>query len=455
MASLPQGWKQGNSENIYEANIKPINVTGGTVYIVAETNKTNGNYTVYTTSGINFIGGRSPLYTVSSSGARTVQNQTLYGALQSSGEITKLDNSIKPRAFQINQSVGTIEEKRAVSTSNLYKSLANSPKIVQPQPPGQGGNPPVKPSTTPPTTPITQSPDGPSSTPVSQPASTSAATPISQGAALTYPLKMRTDQDRIKFTAVEYRPSGNLQTSQLTSPDRKTGPTIKESKGSVFLPVQASITDANSVDWQGANINYIEKEAVNLALKAMNAPGVTDFSKAFTDTFTKAIGDVKKYSKEVQVALAGEAVSIQNLLGRFGSVLNPNLELLFTGPQLRPFEFRFQMTARELDEARVIKQIINYFKKNMAVKTTDDGVFLKAPNTFFIEYQKGGSKHKSINQIKECALTNCSVDYTPLGTYMTFDDTEATMVSYAMTLSFQELEPIYAKDYDDNHPIGY
>jgi len=113
------------------------------------------------------------------------------------------------------------------------------------------------------------------------------------------------------------------------------------------------------------------------------------------------------------------------------------------------------MTAREEPEAKVIKQIINYFKRNMAVRTTDDGVFLRAPNTFFIEYQKGGSKHQSINQIKECALTNCSVDYTPLGTYMTFNDEEATMVSYTLNLQFQELEPIYSKNYDNKHPIGF
>jgi hypothetical protein len=35
MTTLPQGWKQGNNPNIYEANIKPINITTGTVYTVA------------------------------------------------------------------------------------------------------------------------------------------------------------------------------------------------------------------------------------------------------------------------------------------------------------------------------------------------------------------------------------------------------------------------------------
>jgi len=113
------------------------------------------------------------------------------------------------------------------------------------------------------------------------------------------------------------------------------------------------------------------------------------------------------------------------------------------------------MSAREPKEAENIKKIINFFKKNMAPRTTEDNIFLKAPNTFLIEYKYKGldTEHEGINKIKECALLNCSVDYTPLGTYMTYDD--GTMVSYSMTLSFQELEPIYDKDYKGGHPIGY
>ena len=91
----------------------------------------------------------------------------------------------------------------------------------------------------------------------------------------------------------------------------------------------------------------------------------------------------------------------------------------------------------------------------MAPRTTENNIFLKAPNTFLIEYKFKGSEqeHPGINKIKECALINCSVDYTPLGTYMTYEN--GAMVSYSVTLSFQELEPIYDKDYDGKHPIGY
>jgi len=271
---------------------------------------------------------------------------------------------------------------------------------------------------------------------------------------LIYPLNMaKTQQDRLKFIAVEYQPPGNLATGTLGSQNRK-GTQGKKIIGSVFLPIQASISDFNSVEWQGASINEIQKQAVNASLGAMNAKGTADLSAEMQTQYNEALKKISGAQKEIKVAFAGEAVGIQNLLGRFGSVLNPNLELLFTGPQLRPFEFKFQMSAREKKEGENIKKIINFFKKNMAAKKDDKGLFLRAPNTFLIEYKYNGPSetHPGINLIKECALLSCSVEYTPLGTYMTYPD--GTMVSYTMSLSFQELEPVYDKDYD-GHPIGY
>ncbi len=277
---------------------------------------------------------------------------------------------------------------------------------------------------------------------------------------LKYPENMDSKQDRIKFTAVSYSASGVTEGSDAGSGALSPSSGIKNSNRktvrdgpSVFLPIQAAITDNNSVDWQGSNLNEIERELANLSLSAMrnkNKNVVTEVQGRLGNI----VGKVASSAEEIKIALAGEAVGIQNLLGRFGTVLNPNLELLFTGPQLRPFNFTFKLSPRSQKEATIVKQIINFFKKNMAARKTDDGIFLKAPYTFFIEYQNGTTLHKSINKIKECALTNCSVDYTPLGTYMTYEDSDATMVSYTLSLQFQELEPIYSDDYD-THPIGY
>jgi hypothetical protein len=186
-----------------------------------------------------------------------------------------------------------------------------------------------------------------------------------------------------------------------------------------------------------------------------------------SQAFNEALGAAERMIKQentspaVRLYLAGKAVGVNGLLSRIGGgILNPNMELLFQGPQLRPFTFVFRLSAREKKEADTIRKIIRCFKQNMAVKTTADNLFLKAPNIFEIHYkQRGRNKsedHPSLNRIKKCALQSCSVDYTPDGSYMTFNDENNTMVSYNLTLQFQELEPVTSKDYDNNlDQIGY
>ena len=57
----------------------------------------------------------------------------------------------------------------------------------------------------------------------------------------------------------------------------------------------------------------------------------------------------------------------------------------------------------------------------------------------------GGRPHPFLNQFKICALNTMSVNYTGSGTYATYSD--ATPVHMVMTLTFQELTPIYREDY--------
>ena len=65
----------------------------------------------------------------------------------------------------------------------------------------------------------------------------------------------------------------------------------------------------------------------------------------------------------------------------------------------------------------------------------------------------GQKQHPYLNRFKECALTSCTVDYTPDGTYMTYgnDNSEPSMTAYRMTLQFGELEPIF----DDEYGLDY
>ena len=78
-------------------------------------------------------------------------------------------------------------------------------------------------------------------------------------------------------------------------------------------------------------------------------------------------------------------------------------------------------------------------------------LFLKSPHTFQVEFLKrvGGISQTNpfIGKKKECALTNVSVDYTPNGTYSTYDD--GVMTAYKMSLTFKELEAVYNDDYEE------
>jgi hypothetical protein len=293
----------------------------------------------------------------------------------------------------------------------------------------------------------------------STPTAQQQAQPTSSGP-LIYPIKMKDDQDRIKFQALTY--SAKALPNNTSGSFETTKPSYSNADVAVFLPIQASISDQNSVGWEPDTLNPIELKAVQLSMSAMENPNMTDLSGVVGTNFQKAMETLKKdaTAQAVRTYLAGQAVGVNNLLSRLnGQVLNSNLELLFQGPQLRPFNFTFKLSPRSLEEAKVVKKIIRYFKKNMAPIVGDQGLFIKAPNVFKIEYQYGtSSPHPGINLIKECALTNCSVDYTPNGTYMTYP--EGTMVSYTLSLQFQELEPVYSRDYDEkepgkSHSIGY
>lgn len=140
-----------------------------------------------------------------------------------------------------------------------------------------------------------------------------------------------------------------------------------------------------------------------------------------------------------------------------GTVINPNLELLFNGPKLRSFSFSFKMTPRSGDEAKQIRDIIKFFKKGMAPKratAAEDAFFLGAPNVFRISFMHKGKPSKSLPTLKTCALVNFNVNYTADGFYSSFGDGQP--ISLQVDMSFAELTPIYNDHYYFNEDkVGF
>ncbi len=132
-----------------------------------------------------------------------------------------------------------------------------------------------------------------------------------------------------------------------------------------------------------------------------------------------------------------------------GAIVNPNVELLFSGPTLRPFTFNYRFSPRDRGESIVVKKIIRMFKQSSAVQLTPSNFFLRSPNTYRLQFFEGsstlGKEHAFLPHIKECALIAFSVNYTPDGTFMSYEN--SSMVSYDVTFAFQEIDPITSEDY--------
>ena len=71
----------------------------------------------------------------------------------------------------------------------------------------------------------------------------------------TYPINMDSNQDRILFTMKTIKGS-NIRASFKDNPIRRTY--NEEITGSVTLPIQPSITDSNTVDWSGLQLNALD-----------------------------------------------------------------------------------------------------------------------------------------------------------------------------------------------------
>jgi hypothetical protein len=276
-----------------------------------------------------------------------------------------------------------------------------------------------------------------------------------------YPEGIRNSkQDVIKFTMLEYKPSGTGATQSAGQSDRKTKngiPVDRTILGSVVLPIPNNISDTNSMDWGSNSMNALEAALAAAAFTGITG-GIGKGVQSFGKSMEAFVGEDKS-GKAIGAAFAGAAVGGNSaaILSRAeGAVINPNLELLFNGPQLRPFNFTFKLAAREKRESEQIINILNFFKRGSSAIKTESNLFLKAPHTFSIQYLhmgQGGKDHPYIGRIKECALQSVTTSYTPEGQYATFSD--GVMVSYQLTMQFQELEPIFNNDYAGIDGIGY
>ena len=284
---------------------------------------------------------------------------------------------------------------------------------------------------------------------------------------LRYPVaRLESDSDYLEIKVLEYQPpgfetSGTGQSLRLQS----SSESLKNKEiilGTIFLPIPESITDSNGVTWGEDSLNGLAATALGIGLKTITAESGAEAAKALTSGTKEAVGSLLSDDMTIQAINSNFAAMAVNALGgktnatgilarQTGAILNPNMELLFGGVQLRQFSFSFDFAPRDENESIVIKKIIRAFKKSLNAKNSStgensSGLFIKSPDVFQLTYKTGAKNHQFLHKFKPMALLNIGVNYTGAGTYATYDNTAP--VHTKIDLTFQELNPIYSEDYD-------
>ena len=312
---------------------------------------------------------------------------------------------------------------------------------------------------------------------------------------LAYPYDLDRNQDHLKIVQYEYqRPAANATYASSPNASVRKGQPYGKYTGGVLLPMP-KVSDSNGAEWGKSDLNVFGLGVAGLGgsvLKDIENDTVVG-STLFGDLASKiGIGGKGAFEDEDQEAdrlrqnlltgvpsdrfkpkdtalaglgiatqelskLAGVDISADEFLARStGRILNPNAELLFQGPVLRDFGFKFLMVARSEAEAKMIRRIIRFFKIGSAPIHLGGPALLRTPNIFQLEYKAGSKTLDTVNRFNEMALRTITVDYAPDGFWSAYQDSHP--VAVVMSLQFSELRPIYQREHEDpslENSVGY
>lgn len=220
----------------------------------------------------------------------------------------------------------------------------------------------------------------------------------------------------------------------------------------LYMPgPSAAVTNSNQ--WQGSGdtfagpfgqakrkllqsgMDIIDSKSFSLESLAKHA------GKMAKDLQSQNVGDV---ARQIGVMKLGDELNLtaqQTLSVTRGQIYNPNVEMMYEGPQLRSFVFSFQMSPKSSQDAQAIRNIVREFKKWSAPDAKGDKWDI--PHVWNISY--GGKAKGYYNKFKPSALTSIDVQYNPsMDQHMTF--TDGSPIITGITLSFLETQLITRQD---------
>lgn len=134
-----------------------------------------------------------------------------------------------------------------------------------------------------------------------------------------------------------------------------------------------------------------------------------------------------------------------------GFIPNPHLATLFTGMDMRSFNFTIQCTSSSPEDSAALHNIINMIKKYALPAVSEKRISLAYPHEVFISFSEAGYANPprtpldNIFRFKRCVLKGINVNVGSQGTPSFFNNLEPTELT--IDLEFTETEIETANDY--------
>ena len=235
----------------------------------------------------------------------------------------------------------------------------------------------------------------------------------------------------------------------------------------IILPMPQDLSNELKSDWSAKSFTRLGRTAIAAAAGGR-------FGEV-----ARTVGDVAGNLQSIQGAIVsnvlnkipgvGGNLSINDITGSTrGIVLNPNAEVLYDSPNMREIGMVFKMVPRNKTEAANIKKICDAFRaaslprygadgeSETFIGANDNGTgagenknitgdnFIRVPLLCKFTFMKGGKKHPWLAQFKPCAITRVQVNYTPDGTYATYEG--GSPVATELSINFLESKVIFTNE---------
>lgn len=203
----------------------------------------------------------------------------------------------------------------------------------------------------------------------------------------------------------------------------------KRLKTAIALHIPNNLSIRYGMQWSDEDTAMISAGAAGIEeiMKALESKGKS--------SDVTGVGAAIITNLALSKAPAGQAAAVSVATGL---AANPKKEQVFKGVDFRTFQFDYQFFPRDEDEAQNVLNIIQEFKYHMHPEFKDNNNFVYIyPSEFDIFYYQGKDENLNIHRHTSCVLTEMNINYTPNGTFTTFDNGMPTQIN--VTLAFREL----------------